>query len=512
MPRLGPETHRLTRRLFLVLLAAVYATAFASLWLQVEGLIGSRGIAPAAELLARAREQLGGGAFARVPTLLWLGSSDAALHGLCAAGVAAALLLALGVAPRLALAALWALYLSCVSVGGPFLSYQWDALLLETGALAVLLAPGGLAPRRAAEGAPSAIALWLLRLLLFKLMLLSGVVKWISEDATWRGLTALHFHYWTQPLPAWTSWYAHQLPGVLHSAGALATLAIEIALPFAIFLRRGGRVVAFAGFALLQVAIGLTGNYGFFNALTLALCALLLDDAVLRRVLPARLCARLAPEPPPTAASPRGGWLPRVALAGVAVALVALSASRALESVGAPLPRPAWFRAAERGLAPFRSINAYGLFAVMTTERNEIELQGSDDGRSWKSYGFRWKPGPPERAPRFVQPHMPRLDWQLWFAALRGCPRAPWLPGFFERVLQGEPGVLALMGENPFPEAPPRQLRTRLHAYRFAPGGSEGLWWQRTLRGGFCPKVTLEGGRLVPVGPDGAGPGGPRGR
>ncbi len=497
---LGPETHRHTRRIFLTLLGVVYLAAFASLAAQVQGLLGSGGISPAAPALDSAAADLGLSRLWRAPTLLWLWRSDTALQAFCVAGIVGSLLFAAGVAPRLLAALLWLLYLSFVSAGGIFLRYQWDALLLETGFLAIWLAPARLSPRRAAEAPVDPLAVWLLRLLLFKLMFLSGVVKLASGDPTWRELSAMEFHYWTQPLPSPTSWLAHHLPPAIHHAEVVGTFAVELAVPFLIFAPRRLRWLAWPPLAGLQLLISATGNYGFFNLLTFALCVLLLDDAALARLVPRRF--RLAP-PDPAKARRTGRGPARVALAVLAAGVLVLNLQLVLDRLGLALWRPAAVLAAQRGLRPFHVANAYGLFAVMTTDRNEIALEGSRDGETWRPYRFRWKPGPPDRAPRFAGLHMPRLDWQLWFASLRGCRQAVWFHAFLRRVLEGVGDVLDLVAENPFPDAPPRYLRTPFARYTFAPPGAD-AWWEAAPVGSFCPMVTLRGDRLVAVRPGGA--------
>jgi hypothetical protein len=490
---LGPPVYPLTRRLFLALLGAVYLSAFVSLWLQIDGLLGEQGIAPAVRMLEETAEIAGGASPWRIPTLLWLWPSDAGLHALCALGVGAAALLAAGVAPRAAAAAAWLLYLSLVSVGDIFLRYQWDALLLEAGFLAIWLAPARLARTAAAAAPVEPLALFLLRFLLFKLMFLSGMVKLLSGDPTWRDLSAMTFHYFTQPLPAPTGFFAHHLPTWLHQAEVLLTFAIELGLPWLVFGPRGLRLVAFAGMAGLQLVIGFTGNYGFFNLLTFALCVLLLDDALLRRALPARW------RPPPTkpeSARPIG-WSPaRAGFAGLAAALLALSLQRMNGTLGLLPWRPAPLVSLGRAAGHLSTVNAYGLFAVMTTQRDEIALEGSADGVTWRRYEFRWKPGAPEERPRLAPLHMPRLDWQLWFASLGSCAGERWLHAFLLRVLEGSPPVIGLLASDPFPEAPPRFLRTPFTRYTFAaPGGPR--WWDTEPLGEFCPPVAREGGRLV---------------
>ncbi len=478
------------RRLFLTLLGIVFAIAFASLGVQAEGLFGSDGILPGCPLLELVRERLGSAAYVRIPTLYWVHCSDAAIRAACTAGVLLSLLLCAGVMPSLVAGLLWLLYLSLSSIAGVFLGYQWDVLLLEAAFLAIFTAPRQLRPRDAWRTRVPRGAVWLYRWLVFRVFFLSGMVKLLSGDESWRNLSALQYHYFTQPLPAWTSWLAYQLPAPLHALTTGATLAIELGLPFAAFGPRRVRQVAFVGLVALQLGIGLTGNYGFFNLLTAALCLWLLDDAALRRALPVRWRSRRppVPEPPPT----RGR---RLAYALLAVLVAGLGLASALERLGVPeLPRP--LAAAGRLAAPLRSFNAYGLFAVMTTQRPEIVLEGSRDGVHWQPYAFRWKPGDPKRAPRFAQPHMPRLDWQLWFAALSRCE--PWFQRFMARLLEGAPAVRALLADDPFPGSPPRLLRSTVSLYRFAPPGSD-AWWVRRELGPYCPTVTLEQGHLVPL-------------
>ncbi|HTR03356.1 MAG TPA: lipase maturation factor family protein [Thermoanaerobaculia bacterium] len=472
--------------LFLRLLGICYVAAFVSLWVQVDGLIGSWGILPAGRYLEWIRSQTGAERYALAPTFLWVSSSDAALHLLCAAGAAAGLCLALGFLPAVSAAAGWALYLSFSVVGQIFLEFQWDALLLETGLLAIFLA----SPRRGRFGAGLAtagIARGLLRWLLFRLMFSSGWVKLASGDAAWRGLTALRYHYETQPLPPWTAWYMHQLPASFQRASAAFLFFVELAVPFFYFAPRRLRVWAAWLTIALQAIIAATGNYAFFNLLTVALAVLLLDD----QSLPGRW-ARAAE----TDALPARLW-PKWVL--VPVAAVALFASTV--EFGATLDRsltiPGPILAAFRDLAVLRSFNGYGLFMVMTTERPEIRVEGSEDGETWKAYEFRWKPGPLQRRPEFVAPHQPRLDWQMWFAALGGYGQNPWLRAFLARLLEGSPAVERLLAKNPFPNGPPRYVRAVLDDYRFtdrAERARTGDWWKRRELGPYSPvfERTLE--------------------
>ncbi len=474
-------THGQVRWLFLRALALVYLCAFLSLAVQVEGLIGSRGILPAEELLRFVRERTGVERYWLLPTLFWIDASDRALLSLCGGGAVLSLALLAGLAPVPTLALLWALYLSLAGVGQVFLGYQWDALLLESGLLALFFAPGGLRPRVAGE--PSRIVLWLLRWLLFRLMFSSALVKLTSGDPTWRSLSALDYHYWTQPLPTWIGWYAHQLPSWFQRASVAAMFGVELLVPLLAFAGRRARVAAFVPLVGLQLLIAATGNYAFFNLLTFALCLTLLDD----QALPAALRTRLAG--PATAAAGRSLRPQDVVLAAVVLplSLMQLGAAARLP-VAWPMPAVAFYRAA----APFESVNGYGLFAVMTTSRPEILVEGSRDGANWTPYAFRFKPGDPRRAPGFVAPHQPRLDWQMWFAALASCESSPWLTRLLQRLREGSPPVVKLLAGDPFPGEPPRFVRAVLYDYRFTDRAMlrrEGAFWRRERLGLFCPVV-----------------------
>ena len=482
--------YALSRWLFLRALGIVYLIAFVSLWVQVEGLIGPDGILPAGTFLASVARRFGSDAVLLVPSVLWLGTSDTALHVVSALGVAASLLLVLDVAPVLACLVAWVLYLSLQAVGGDFLAFQWDVLLLETGLLAVLLAPRHLFPSRPPTAGPNAIAIVLLWFLLFRLTFESGAVKLTSGDPTWRNLTALDYHFFTQPLPTWTAWYAHHLPDWLKHVAVVSTYALELVIPPLIFLGRRPRRIAFAGIVLLQLLIFGSGNYTFFNLLTVALALLLLDDADWRRLLPRRLvhqATRGGEETPP-----RRAPSPVSALIGLPLLLMGVVSLYGTLAAGGAVPRP--FQPLFRMLEPFQIVNSYGLFRVMTTKRHEIVVEGSADGVTWKPYEFRDKPGDPMRRPAFVEPHQPRLDWQMWFAALGRFETTPWFQAFLARLLQGSPDVAALLATNPFPNGPPRYLRAQLYDYRFTSPEERrlsGAWWHRELLGSYGPVVSL---------------------
>jgi len=477
----------LSRWLFLRLLGLVYFVAFGSLAVQVTGLIGDHGLLPAGAYLDWAHSTYGRDAYRLLPTLFWLGAGNAALQLVTWGGVGLSILLMIGVAPMAMLAVLWALYLSLAVAGQDFLSFQWDALLLETGLLAILWAPPGWLPRRD-SAAPSAAIRWLLVFLLFKLMFLSGATKLLSGDPTWRHLTALDYHFETQPLPTWVGWYAHQLPSTAHRAATAVMFVIELGAPWLLFAPPRLRKLRYLGVGallLLQAGIALTGNYGFFNLLAIVLCVPALDDDLLRHILP--LDVGLG-------APGRRAW--RATVHVLAPVLFCFSALSFWAEIGYTLPGgqglvPRWGLAALAWVAPLRSFNGYGLFRVMTTERPELAIEGSRDGVRWSEYAFRWKPGPVARRPGFVEPYHPRLDWQIWFAALDPMSSLPLLRALSQQLQAGTPDVLALLARNPFPGGPPRFIRFAQYDYRFttsAERSRSGAWWRRELVG-YLPQI-----------------------
>ncbi len=487
------------RWLFLRGLALIYLIAFVSLAMQIQGLIGSHGIVPAQDLMssvkmAAAQNHLGLERFHLFPTFAWWSASDRALQCQCALGVAASLALLAGLAPALMLALLWALYLSFCTIASPFFNFQWDILLLETGFLAIFYAPLQWLERPARQAPPPALAVWLLRWELFRLMFESGCVKLMSGDLSWWDLTALRVHFETQPLPTWIGWYAHQLPAAALALSQFLMLAVELVAPSLIFCGRRPRLLAAALLAALQLVILLTGNYTFFNWLTILLCLPLLDDRLLHRL---RRNGG-APSAPATVRPARWPWPVMLCLSALVVTVTLI---QVLATARIDQRWPAPVLAVYRWLEPFRSLNTYGLFAVMTQTRPEIALEGSDDGRTWRAYEFKYKPGDLRRRPGFVAPLQPRLDWQMWFAALGGPRGNQWLLRLERRLLQNEPSVLALLGQNPFPAAPPKYVRAMLYEYHFTDipaRRATGQWWRRELKRLYLPPLSLDDFQAAP--------------
>src|SRR5271163_3827918 len=418
-----PPQFEVVAWLFLRAMGLIYLAAFLSFGVQALGLIGSQGIMPLPEFVAAARSQLGPAGYRDFPMVFWLSQSDFAIEAVCWAGASLSLLVIFNMLPRLSLFFCYALYLSLFYAGQIFMGFQWDVLLLEAGFLAFLLS---LATRP---------GIWLLRWLLFRFMLLSGAVKLLSGDPTWRNLSALSYYFQTEPLPTPLAWYAHHLPQSVLTASTVATFAIEMGLPFLIFCPRRLRFIAAFGFLLLQTIILLTGNYTFFNLLTMALCLVLFDDAALRRILPHWL-SRLVRD---DIRDSKPGRIASVIVGAFATLIVFVSLVQLHGEFGGRISESSAWVASE--ISPLLIVNTYGLFAVMTTTRPEIIIEGSDDGVNWREYGFKYKPGDVMRRPRWNMPHQPRLDWQMWFAALGSAQDNPWMSVFLQRLLQNSPQV-----------------------------------------------------------------------
>jgi hypothetical protein len=318
-------------------------------------------------------------------------------------------------------------------------------------------------------------------------MLESGIVKLASGDHTWSALTALDYHFETQPLPIWTSWYAHQLPEWLLCIATFVMFLVELIAPFLIVAPRRWRHGGAWALIALQVLILVTGNYAFFNFLTIALCLLLFEDGAWPTRWP-----RGSEEISIGAAwiqwTQLTRWLIGAGISLVVIVTVQSFVSRLRQVPGWP--------------DPFMSFNAYGLFAVMTTSRHEIMIEGSNDGNQWREYEFRWKPGDLNERPHLVAPHQPRLDWQMWFASLSNVQNQPWFVYFLTRLLEGSPAVTGMLRTNPFPDHPPRYLRAIVYDYHFTrhSDGHPG-WWKREPLGLYCPPITLENGQPALVKP-----------
>jgi hypothetical protein len=481
--------YRWTRFFILRLLGLLYLMGFWVLVQQGLPLLGHDGILPADKFVARviANHGSASAAFWKLPSLFFVtGVTDGLLHGLAWVGVGLSVLVLFGFANGIVMAMLWALYMSFVHVGQLFYGYGWEIQLLETGFLAIFLcAP--LDPRSLPATDPPLPVIWLHRWLIVRVMLGAGLIK-IRGDECWRDLTCLYFHYETQPIPSPLSPFFHALPHVIQKASVLYNHFCELIVPVFVFGPRPVRHVA-GGFLLaFQCLLILSGNLAFLNWLTIVPIVACFDDSLLARLVPGRWRALAdgAPAPPP-----RGQRM-------VVWAVVMLIAGLSLAPIGNMLSSE---QVMNTGFDPFEIVNTYGAFGSVGRERDEIVFEGTTepvvtDSTTWKAYEFRCKPGDPNRRPCFMSPYHYRIDWQIWFAAMTEPDQAPWTLHFVWKLLQGNKGVLSLLGNDPFPGEPPRYVRATLYRYSFAPLGEKG-WWRRERLGPWLPPLALTDPRLL---------------
>ncbi len=500
--------HLAARWLFLRALGLVFFSAFYSLFFQVRGLIGTDGLLPAGEYLQAVKQFAGAGRFWYAPTVLWISSGSRSLMVLVWIGMIASLLLVGNIWPRVTIAICVGAYLSFISTLQAFSSYQSDGMLLGAGFLCLFFAPPGWRPGWGERHAPSRASLFLLQWVWFTIYFESGIVKITSGDPEWRHLTAMKEYYQNGPLPTWIAWYAQHLPNWFHVGTAALVLVLELFLIWMLFLPRPFRIALFWIVTPWQMGIILTSNYAFLNYLVLALGILLLDDKYLRRFLPARLrpteaATATVPELAGTEALPATSvpsaakWaavrkaLGTVRLLAAALILSWIFYATAVQLVLLIFPAFPFSTAPVVGLEPFRIADRYGLFAVMTRGRYEIEFQGSNDGTNWTAYPFRYKPQDPRRAPGIYAPYQPRFDWNLWFASLDNWQQNRFVVYAEERLLMSSPDVLALFAGNPFKAAPPHYIRAVIWQYWFSDwaGKRQGFWWRRQFIGLYAPQI-----------------------
>jgi hypothetical protein len=467
------QDYALVSALFVRLLGIIYLIAFASLLFQVQGLVGSQGILPVGDLLDYVTTEAGSARYFRLPTIFWLDHSNIALVGAVIYGCVLSLQIVFNWWQRPALILAFVLYLSLFNVCQPFLHFQWDGLLLEAGFLAIFLGSG------------SSVIIWLFRWLLFKLRFMSGLSKLTSGDPAWSGLTALNTYFEVQPLPNPLAWYVHHLPEwVLRSATA-ATLAVEIIVPLMMFMPRRWRFIAAWITIIWQLLIILTSNHNWINLLTIALCLFLFDDKALRSVVPQKFQLPSVHQP---SQSKFIVQFRSIAITTMAAFILIISFAQlwilsTKQSVIGPL------QTILQNMESYRVANMYHVFPTMTTERIELAISGSDDGREWKQYRFKYKPEELDQRPQWIMPHQPRLDWQMWFVSL-SSKHLPWFEEFVYALLEDSHDLDPLLEHNPFPEQPPRYLRVDAYKYTFTTPEQKqqtGHWWQREALGPFTP-------------------------
>ena len=473
-----PQPVLVPRWIFLRSLGAIFFSAFYSLEFQIHGLIGPQGILPAASYLPVARQALGWRAFWYIPSLLWFGAGEVALSIIVWTGLIASVAIILNLWPRISIAVAGMCFLSFVSAAQEFSSYQSDGMLLEAAFLSLFFAPRGLRPGLGSTSAPTRASLFLLQWEWFRIYFESGVVKILSGEEQWRNLTAMDKYYENGPLPTWLGWYVQHWPHGFHAFSAAATLIIELLVVWLLFLPKRSPLICFLMTTPLQIGIILTANYAFLNYLVLFLGVLLLRDA------------RHPGEERSESEGSRRRDPSRSAALRMTAVMVAQIVFFETSIVMFLLPSVPLLNAPAIALQPFRIVNNYGLFAVMTRARYEIEFQGSRDLVHWTAYPFRYKPQDPRKPPGIFAPYQPRFDWNLWFASLGTVDENRWVMNTEVRLLENRAPVLQLFAGNPFPNRPPAAIRVVVWQYRFSSREEKqrtGMWWDRQDLGPYAP-------------------------
>jgi len=466
----SPEDYTIIANLLPRLLGAIYFIAFWPFLFQIRGLLGENGILPVTLYLSYIKQRLGKRAYYLVPSLFWFNASNRALMGVCALGIVCSLLLVFGIYPSFMLLCVYLLYLSIISVGQDFLSFGWEVFLQEVALNTLLLS---LTPM------PNLMVWISINFLLFRFYLQSGVVKLQSQDPNWKNLTAVAFHYESQPIPNTVAWYFHKLPMWFHKFSCLFMYFVEIVAPFFLFLTEEIRLVVCFLFLSLQFFIWLTGNFSYLNYVTIVFSLILLNNSFLEY---------WGMTTPQVFAPP---LLLDSFLSVAGASLLTLQVFRLWDHF---FPN-ARFRTILNQVSNLHLANRYGIFAIMTTTRYEMVVQGSDDGKTWKEYTFKHKPSELSRRPRRIAPYQPRIDWQAWFLPFRPFNQEYWFQSFIAHCLRGNKEVLALLRHNPFPDHPPKYINTVVYIYTFtsfAEKKATGNWWNRRFIGFYGPICSLK--------------------
>jgi len=479
------NSYWLTRFVILRLLGFVYAVAFLVAAQQLVPLVGEHGLTPATHFFTTLQSQFGSRTQAmwRLPTLFWFGLSDNLLSIFSWIGFALSLVVLGGYANAILLATLWVMYMSIVHIGQIWYGYGWEIQLLETGFLAMFLCPL-LDGRPFPKCRPPILVIWLFRWLGFRIMIGAGLIK-LRGDPCWRDLTCLYYHYETQPIPSPISRYLHFAPLWLLKLETLWNHFVELIVPWFSFGPRTARHIAGVLLVTFQIFLIISGNLSFLNYLTIIPLLACFDDTFLRHFLPGRLvrrAERAAQESKPS----------RIHNA-IATALAILIAYLSIPTV---LNLVSNRQLMNYSFVPFDIVNTYGAFGTVGRERDEIVFEGTEDSvvtgdTKWKEYEFTAKPGDPNRRPPFVAPYQPRIDWQIWFAAMASPAEYPWTLHFVWKLLRNDAGTLSLLANNPFPNAPPHYIRARLYRYEFAPLG-EKAWWKRQPISEWLPVLSAD--------------------
>jgi hypothetical protein len=488
------DTYWLTRFVILRWMGFVYLIAFYVAARQLVPLVGADGLTPAPLFFQQITEQLGGkwSGFIALPSIFWIDCSDAWLRAVPWIGVVLSCFVLAGYANALMMTVLWIFYLSIVHVGQDWYGYGWEIQMSETGFLCIFLCPL-LNARPFPRRPPPLQVIFLFRWLIFRIMLGSALIK-LRGDSCWRDLTALYYHFETQPIPNPVSRWFYFLPHPLLQFGVIWTFVVELVAPWFVFWPRWGRYIAGGLIASFQFTLIVSGNLSFFNWLTILPALACFDDRFWRRIVPTFLNSN--------AVEAQLAAKPSRAMAGIAWAVAALVAVLSLQPV-LNLMSPE--QAMNTSFDPLNLVNTYGAFGSVGRERPVIVFEGTessdpDTATDWKEYPYVGSPWDPRLSPPQIAPYQPHLDWQLWFAAMASYHEYPWTLNLVWKLLHNDPGTLSLFAGNPFPDHPPRYVRAVLYRYHFAkPGNPEHVYWTRDRLGLWLPALSADSPDLLNI-------------
>lgn len=468
---MDPQYYTIAAELLPRVLGVIYFIVFAPFIFQIKGLFGHNGIQSIDSYLKFIKSRLGNRRFYLIPTLFWINASDAALLALVWTGTALSIFLTFGFCPPLLLLLLYVLHLSLVAAGQDFLSFGWEMFFLEITFNTIFLS----------LSSPPNPFIWIsLNLLLFRFFFQAGVSKIFSRDVNWRNLKAIWYHYQSQPIPNATAWYVHKLPLWFHKTTTAFMFFIELIVPFFIFGTQEMRLITFILFVGLQISIHLTGNFSYLNFLSSAFCVILISDYYWKAIAGLSLSISEASSLPVDIL---------VSIVGIGLLFLQI-----VSLWNYFMPNRTFYKILD-WFHPYHIVNRYGIFAIMTTKRHEIIVEGSDDGVKWEEYLFYHKPSELNRRPRRISPYQPRLDWQAWFLPFTNYHSELWFQNFLVRLLQGSPDVLKLLRHNPFPQKAPRHIRALVYDYEFTSAQEKketGNWWRRVYIGIYSPTLSLK--------------------
>jgi len=463
----------LTRFVFLRFLGFVYFIAFLSLLRQVIPLLGENGLTPARHYLTALRPQFKNKLFAfwKLPTLFWFYISDKLLRLLAWLGLILSLIVLFGFANVFILLALWLIYLSFVHVGQVWYGYGWETELLETGFLAIFLVPL-INPSPFPSFATPVATIWLLLWLTFRVHFGAGLIK-LRADSCWKDLTCLYYHFETQPLPNPLSRYFHFLPKAMLRVGVLWTHFAQLIAPIFLFIPGFPRIIAGIILLVFQIILILSGNLSFLNIISIVAILAAFNDAFLASVLPSFIVEKANEAAASVVYNPHyAAWI------FFAIAVV----------LSIPVVKNLFlkYQLMNASFNQFHLMNTYGAFGSVGKKRYELVVKGTHAAEitpetSWKEYEFIAKPGNPKRKLPIIAPYQPRIDWQIWFAAMQSPEQNPWLIYFIWKLLHNDKDALSLISHNPFPHTPPKHIRVDLYLYKFARPGSREVWHRKHI-------------------------------